>query len=91
MEHENGLLFASEIKTILKYPTVKAQLDKTGAAQLILLGPGRIPGSGVFHGIRELEPGWYGYYENLPVLETPGSGASGDICGYSGARAVSGL
>ena len=63
MEHENGLLFASEIKTILKYPTVKAQLDKTGAAQLILLGPGRIPGSGVFRGICEIEPGQYAFYQ----------------------------
>ena len=69
MEHENGLLFASEIKTILKYPTVKAQLDKTGAAQLILLGPGRIPGSGVFRGICEIEPGQYAFYQqgNLKI------------------------
>lgn len=60
--HENGFLFASEIKTILKYPTVKAELDAEGAAQILLLGPGRIPGSGVFRGIAELEPGCFGYY-----------------------------
>ena len=63
-EHDKGLLFASEIKTILKYPTVRARLDETGVAQLILLGPGRLPGSGVFQGIRELEPGCCGYYQN---------------------------
>lgn len=63
-EHEGGLLFASEIKTILTYPTVKAELDETGAAQLLLLGPGRVPGSGVLRGIRELEPGECGYFEN---------------------------
>lgn len=62
-EHGNGLLFASEIKTILAFPGFKAQLDREGAAQLILLGPGRLPGSGVFHGIRELEPGCLGYWE----------------------------
>ena len=62
-EWENGLLFASEMKTILCYPGRKAQLDGDGAYQLLLLGPGRVPGSGVFHGIRELEPGWRGYYE----------------------------
>lgn len=50
--HESGLLFASEIKTILAYPGVKAELDETGAAQIILLGPGRLPGSGVFRGIQ---------------------------------------
>ncbi len=61
-EHDGGLIFASEIKTILSYPTVHAQLDQEGAAQLILFGPGRIPGSGVFHGIRELKPGYAGFY-----------------------------
>ncbi len=63
MEHRGGLLFASEIKTILAYPGVEARLDREGAAQILLLGPGRIPGSGVFQGMKELEPGWQGYYE----------------------------
>lgn len=61
---DNGLLFASEIKTILSHPSVKAELDAEGASQLILLGPGRIPGSGVFRGIQELEPGCYGIYQS---------------------------
>lgn len=64
MQHRQGLLFASEMKTILKYPTVQARLDENGAAQLILLGPGRIPGSGVFKGIQELEPGRCGFWEH---------------------------
>ncbi|MDD5884366.1 MAG: asparagine synthase (glutamine-hydrolyzing) [Firmicutes bacterium] len=63
MQHGNGLLFASEMKTILQYPTVKARLDREGIAQLILLGPGRLPGSGVFQGIREIEPGHYAIYQ----------------------------
>ena len=62
-EHEDGLLFASEIKTILKYPGFRAAIDVTGAAELLLLGPGRTPGSGVFRGIRELEPGCCGYWD----------------------------
>lgn len=60
---EGSLLFASEIKTILAHPSVKAQLDEAGARQLILLGPGRIPGSGVLKGIQEVEPGYCGFYE----------------------------
>ena len=60
--HEGGLLFASELKTILTYPTVKPQLDAEGAAEILLLGPGRTPGCGVFRGIRELEPGYCGVY-----------------------------
>lgn len=62
--HDGGLLFASEIKTILSYPTMKAELDQEGAVQLLILGPGRVPGSGVFHNVMELEPGYLGYYEN---------------------------
>lgn len=61
-KHQNGLLFASEIKTILSYPGVKAELDEDGIGEILLLGPGRTPGSGVFHNIRELEPGCCGIY-----------------------------
>lgn len=64
MLHREGLLFASEMKTILLYPGVEANLDETGAAQLILLGPGRLPGSGVFQGMQELEPGCCGFFED---------------------------
>lgn len=62
MRHREGFLFASEIKTILAYPAVKPQLEEHGAAQLIMLGPGRIPGSGVFKDIYEVKPGYCGYY-----------------------------
>ena len=58
-----GMLFASEIKTLLEYPTVLRQLDITGLSQLVLLGPGRLPGSGVLKGIYEVEPGCCGYWE----------------------------
>jgi len=64
MHHKEGLLFASEMKTILCYPTVKARLGETGAYQLLMLGPGRLPGSGVLERMRELEPGYCGYYES---------------------------
>ncbi|MBE6917917.1 MAG: asparagine synthase (glutamine-hydrolyzing) [Ruminococcaceae bacterium] len=64
MEHRGGLLFASEMKTILTYPGVPAAIDQEGIAQLLLLGPGRIPGSGVFYGMRELEPGQCATYRD---------------------------
>ena len=57
-----GLLFASEIKTLLAYPEVPRILKKEDAAQIILFGPGRIPGRGVFHNIMELKPGCCGFY-----------------------------
>ena len=62
--YRGGLLFASEIKTILAYPGVPRVLDMEGAAQILLLGPGRIPGSGVLSGIHELEPGCWAIWEN---------------------------
>lgn len=57
-----GLLFASEMKTLLAYPEVPRILKKEDAAQIILFGPGRIPGRGVFHNIMELKPGCCGFY-----------------------------
>lgn len=62
MCRRDGLIFGSEIKTVLRHPDVKAQLDPQGAAEIILLGPGRTPGCGIFHGIQELEPGCCGYF-----------------------------
>lgn len=61
--HEGGILFASEIKTILAYPTVRPELDAQGAAQILMLGPGRLPGSGVFKDVNELEPGCMAVYQ----------------------------
>jgi len=61
--HHGGLVFASEIKTILQYPSIHAELDREGIMQILMLGPGRIPGSGVFRNIYELEPGHRGYWE----------------------------
>ena len=61
-QQDGKLLFASEIKTILCHGWVKPELDREGAAQLLLLGPGRLPGSGIFHKIREVEPGCCGWF-----------------------------
>ena len=66
--HQQGLLFASEMKTILCHPAVEPCLDREGAMELIMLGPGRLPGSGVFRDIRELEPGCMAFYESGKFL-----------------------
>lgn len=60
--HDGGMIFASEMKTILAYPTVRAQLDEQGIAEVFLMGPGRTPGCGVLKGIQELEPACCGYF-----------------------------
>ena len=62
MPFGDGLLFASEIKTILSYPGVRPRLKAEGVGEILLLGPGRTPGSGVFADLYEIEPGCYGVY-----------------------------
>lgn len=55
--------FASELKTLLAHPDIEARLDAQGVAQLMLLGPGRIPAEGVFKDIHALCPGVCGYVD----------------------------
>ena len=59
-----SLIFASEIKALLCHPWVEPELDQEGLAQIMLLGPGHVPGSGVFKDICELLPGECGYYDS---------------------------
>ena len=54
--------FASEIKTLFASGLVRPRLDKNGIMQLIMLGPGREQGNGVFRDVFELKPGYYGEY-----------------------------
>jgi len=63
-ESPSGFVFGSEIKAILACPWVTPVLDREGASEILLLGPGRTPGSGIFRGIRELEPGCFGYLQS---------------------------
>ena len=50
------LLFASELKTLLAHPLVEPVVDREGVAEIMLMGPGRTPGCGVFRGVSELQP-----------------------------------
>ena len=50
-------LFASEIKTLLASSMVNAEINLQSIQEIILLGPGRTPGCGVFDHIHELAPG----------------------------------
>lgn len=60
---QGQFLFASEIKTLLAHLAVPPRVDAQGVAEVMLLGPGRTPGCGVFRGILELEPGCCGYFD----------------------------
>lgn len=56
-ERGSALLFASELKGLLAHPLVEPAVDETGLAEVLIGGPGRTPGHGVFKDVRELRPG----------------------------------
>lgn len=57
--YEGGILFASEIKALLAHPKVRPAITKEGVASLLLLGPGRPVGDGIFRDVKELPPGHF--------------------------------
>ena len=67
-EKNGDFLFASEIKTLLAHPNITAQIDTQSISELMLVGPGRTPGYGVFCGIREVPAGWCGTYSKKDGL-----------------------
>lgn len=63
-EYGHGLIFASEIKAMLKNPMVKPIVDKEGLYDIFFLGPARSPGFGIFKNVKELLPGECMSYKN---------------------------
>ncbi len=61
--YEGGLVFASEIKALFKNPRIKPLIGEEGILSVIMLGPARKGGLGVFEGIEELLPGEYGVFD----------------------------
>ncbi len=57
VQEDSMFLFGSELKSLLDHPEIKPQIGREGLAELLVLGPGRTPGHGVFAGIYELRPG----------------------------------
>ena len=59
---DTHFLFASEIKALLASEFIKPEVDLQGIAEVMLIGPGRTPGYGVFRNIAELPPAHYAYF-----------------------------
>lgn len=51
---KDGIIFASEIKALLKHPAVKPIVTEDGIAEILLIGPAKRTGSGVFRDIKEI-------------------------------------
>lgn len=61
-EQNGSLIFASELKALLKHPDISPNIGREGLAEVFLLGPARTPGVGVFEGISDLKPGHVLFY-----------------------------
>ena len=61
--YDGGIVFASEIKALFQNPHVRPALSREGALSLMLLGPARRGGSGVFDGVEELRPGECAFFD----------------------------
>lgn len=62
-ERGKSFLFGSEIKALLANPLLKPEVDAEGLAEVLLIGPARTPGHGVFKGIKELKAGYCMRYD----------------------------
>lgn len=60
---KSGFVFASEIKALLEHPEIEAKMDIRSLSEIMLIGPGRTPGCGVFKDINELRPAHYAVYD----------------------------
>ncbi|MFJ6211654.1 asparagine synthase (glutamine-hydrolyzing) [Lysinibacillus sp. NPDC092081] len=57
-EQQDGLLFASEVKALLAHPLIKTTVNTEGLANIMAVGPSRMPGKSLFQNISELRPGY---------------------------------
>lgn len=63
-KYDGGLLFASEIKALLKSGAVPKKIDENGLYELFFLSPARSPKNGIFKGVEELAPSECAIYKN---------------------------
>lgn len=69
-ERNGSFIFASELKALLLHPEIKPEINFEGISELLFLGPGRTPGSGVFNNVFELKPGFYGKFTSKGFKQT---------------------
>lgn len=60
---DTHFLFGSEIKALLASGMVKPEIDLQGISEVMLIGPGRTPGYGIFKEISEIPPAHFAYYD----------------------------
>ncbi len=68
-QYDTGLLFASEVKTLLANPLIKPEINEQGLSELFLIGPGRTLGQGIYKGIKEILPGEYAFFDGKNLFK----------------------
>ena len=61
-EFDNGLVFASELKSIFEYPGMEKILDSQSISELFGIGPAHTPGITIYKNIFEIKPGHFAIY-----------------------------
>lgn len=67
--YENGIIFGSEIKTLLANELIMPRIDENGLKEIFLLGPGRTGGNGVIKGVSELKPAEFATFDKAEGLK----------------------
>lgn len=62
------ILFASEIKSLFKYPNIKPIVDRNSLTELFSIGPAISPGSALYKGIKELPPSHYAIIKDDQII-----------------------
>ncbi len=58
-----GIAFASEIKALLQHPDIHPVLNREGVMDIMLMGPAKRVGGGVFRDISEIPPACCAWYD----------------------------
>jgi len=62
--NKKDFVFASEIKSIFKFPGIKKNITRDSLREILSIGPIRMPNNKIFDNINELEPGYFLELEN---------------------------
>ena len=62
--NKKDFVFASEIKSIFKFPGIKKNITRDSLREILTIGPIRMPNNKIFDNINELEPGYFLELEN---------------------------
>lgn len=60
---DGGIVFASEIKSLLIHPQIKPVVTKEGVMQIMLVGPAREVGNGIFRDIKDIPAAYCAWFD----------------------------